>query len=62
MSRLSDLYRLSLFRYIPVLVYLTNISLCVCVCVYLLRAAVEETYSKSMTKLAKMASNGSPHG
>ncbi|KAM6921093.1 f-BAR domain only protein 1 [Xenentodon cancila] len=26
------------------------------------RAAVEETYSKSMSKLAKMASNGSPQG
>ncbi|XP_029002267.1 F-BAR domain only protein 1 isoform X2 [Betta splendens] len=26
------------------------------------RAAIEETYSKSMTKLSKMASNGSPQG
>uniref|UniRef100_A0A7N6A5F6 F-BAR domain-containing protein n=1 Tax=Anabas testudineus TaxID=64144 RepID=A0A7N6A5F6_ANATE len=26
------------------------------------RAAIEETYSKSMSKLAKMASNGSPQG
>ncbi|GAA6075392.1 F-BAR domain only protein 1-like, partial [Tachysurus ichikawai] len=26
------------------------------------RAAIEETYSKSMSKLAKMASNGSPLG
>ncbi|KAM9848339.1 f-BAR domain only protein 1 [Aulostomus maculatus] len=26
------------------------------------RAAIEETYSKSMGKLAKIASNGSPHG
>jgi len=32
-----------------------------CVCLHL-RAAIEETYSKSMSKLAKIASNGSPLG
>lgn len=32
------------------------------VCVIFFSAAIEETYSKSMSKLAKMASNGSPQG
>lgn len=37
------------------------LTLCVYLCLHL-RAAIEETYSKSMSKLAKIASNGSPLG